>query len=144
MEKVKNYEIAYLLRPSINEDEVLAYSHKLSSWIEENKGVIKYSETPKKRRLAYPMQKETSAYFGWITFTATASAIKLLAKNIKDDKVFLRHLLVDRTGEDQQFKPFRFITPRPAEQVFTAPEKPVEEKLDLGALDKKLEEILGK
>lgn len=145
MDSVKNYEIAYLLYSRLNEEEVLTYTAKISSWIEDANAVVKYSETPKKRRLAYHVKKETAAYFGWTTFSGSPSSIKSIDKNIRNDKNILRYLMVDRTGEELQIKPIYFTPPKTSEEVPSPTQEQTEEKkLDLEALDKKLEEILGK
>ena len=40
-QEVKNYELAYLLSPSIPEEEILPHAGKLSALIEEQKGQMK-------------------------------------------------------------------------------------------------------
>lgn len=145
----KNYELAYLLSPALPEGEALGYAGKLTGVIEDEKGVIRHIETPKKRRLAYSIKKEGTAYFGWTTFAIAPAAIGQIEKKVKEAPQLLRHLIVEEEIETR--RPFlRPITPRPMSGMSAAPraipreeEKP-EEKLDLEALDKKLEEILGK
>lgn len=147
MDEIKNYEVSYLITSSVAEGEVLNYANKLASIIEASKGAIKYTESPKKRKLAYPVKKERGAYFGWTTFSASPQSLAAIEKGIKPEKGLLRYLIVDKTREELQLKPVYFSIPRP---VVTRPagpqaaEKAPEEKLDLEALDKKLEEILGK
>ena len=143
----KNYEFPYLLPPSIPESEVLMYSRKLSKIIEDTGGKIRHTEEPKKGKLAYEIKKEGNAYFGWTTFAMAPNAIALLEKKLKGENL-LRFLIVGE--EETQVRPqiLRTIPSRPAPTHIPAhrpegPEKP-EEKLDLEALDKKLEEILGK
>lgn len=50
---IKNYEIAYLLSPSIPEEEVLTHAKKLSAIIEEQKGSVKHLQEPKKHKLHF-------------------------------------------------------------------------------------------
>ena len=145
--EAKNYELAYLLSPSLPEDEVLGYAGKLSGVIEEQKGAIRHVEPPKRRKLAYPIHKEGTAYFGWTTFAAAPAAIAQIEKKVKEMPQILRHLTVEEEIETRR-PIFRPLQPRMASGTANpaAPheaEKP-EEKLDLEALDKKLEEILGK
>lgn len=143
----KNYELAYLLSPSIPEGEVLTHVGKLTTLVEENKGLIRHVQEPRKIRLAYAVKKERTAYFGYTTFAVTPVSLPSLEKKIKSGGIVLRHLLVE---EESGRKPpaFRAFTPRPAQlprQKAAPREEPkTEEKLDLEALDKKLEEILGK
>lgn len=145
----KNYELAYLLSPALPEGEVLGYAGKLTGVIEDEKGAIRHIETPRRRRLEYPIKKEWTAYFGWTTFAIAPAAIAQIEKKVKESPQLLRHLIVEEEIETR--RPFlRPITPRPTAGMGAAPraipreeEKP-EEKLDLEALDKRLEEILGK
>ncbi|TSD04854.1 MAG: hypothetical protein Greene071436_41, partial [Parcubacteria group bacterium Greene0714_36] len=109
-------------------------------------------EPPKKRRLAYGVKKEHSAYFGWTTFTALSSAVATIDKKTKDMPQVLRHLVVEEEIETRRpilrtFQPSAMrVSPG---GIAIAPEVPrereaMDEKLDFEALDKKLEEILGK
>ena len=91
----KNYEFAYVLSPAVAEDAVLAETAKLSALIEEAKGMVRRVETPKKRRLSYPIKKQGTGYFGWITFSAVPAVINGLDKKTKEISEVLRHLVVD-------------------------------------------------
>lgn len=142
----KNYELAYLLSPSVSEEEVLTYAGKLTTLITDSHGAIRRVEEPRKKRLAYPVRKEQNAYFGRTTFSIASEHIANFKKKLKATEGLLRYLLVEEEIETrpqivrpplQRPAPLR---PRPIPRV---EEKP-EEKLDLEALDRKLEEILGK
>lgn len=137
----KNYEIAYLLAPSIAEGNALTYTGKISSWIEGENGIVNYPDKPKKRKLAYPVKKEETAYFGWTKFTAPSASVVNLNKKLKTEPMILRHLVV----EDEL--PTSHLLPIQPVKTYhkTPPSKRAEpvEQLDLEALDKKLEEILG-
>lgn len=142
----KNYELSYLFPPSITEGEILIRVNKLSSLIEENKGIILATDEPKKRHLAYPVNKQKEAYFGWITFSMAPENIAGLSKGLKSQEGLLRHLLIEKKVETIPRHILRVIPSQPAKPRITLP-KGIErqaEKLDLEALDKKLEEILGK
>lgn len=145
-QETKNYEIAYLLSPSIPEEEVLTYAKELSAIIEEQKGTVKHVQEPKKHKLSYPIQKERNAYFGWTTFHFAPDGITQLEKKLKAYTHILRYLIVE---EETRLKAPVFRTPasRPMNQKSPTVPREAEkgdEKLDLEALDKKLEEILGK
>lgn len=147
----KNYEIAYLLSPSLTEEGVLSTAGKLSAAIQEINGTIRKVEEPRKRLLSYAIKKEKQAFFGWTNFSASPSAIEKLIKKLKEESHLLRYLLIEEDPNAQA--PVRRYTPRPSAvkskqpipSQYTPPDVVVnEEKLDLEALDKKLEEILGK
>lgn len=146
-QEVKNYEFAYLLSPSVEEGAVLSYTAKISALIEEAGGMVRKTEAPKRRQLAYPVRKEHQAYFGWTTFTATPLKTKELEKKFSGLKEILRHLLIEAEIEKRPptFRPMHAMTG--AGRVVRPPAREAEkadDKLDLEALDKKLEEILGK
>lgn len=148
--KAKNYELAYVLSSSIPEDGVLAASGKLTALIEETGAMVRRAETPKKRRLSYEIKKETNGYFGWTTFNAAPAGVAALEKKIKENKDLLRHLIVEEEIETR----IPYARPLGIRRVPAAQKLPAssaaadgqapEEKLDIEALDKKLEEILGK
>lgn len=147
----KNYELAYLLSPSLPEEEVLGYAGKLSAVIEEQQGAIRRVEPPKKRRLAYAVKKERSAYFGWTTFVARPAAVAAIDKKAKEMPQVLRHMIVEEEIETRGPLLRTFAAGARATAAVGAPVPEVlreqetpGEKLDFEALDKKLEEILGK
>ncbi len=141
----KKYEIAYILSSSIAEEAVVEQTQKIAALIETEKGTISHSEIPQKRRLAYPIGKEGNGYFGWMKFTALPDAIAALEKKLKTATSLLRHLIVEDTIPVQQFGRIpRPAAPPPAAAVPPKREEETDERLDLEALDKKLEEILGK
>ncbi len=145
---LKTYELAYLLPSSTPEGEILPYMGKLTSMIEDAHGLVKRAETPKRRRLAYPIKKETQGYFGCNNYNIAHDALMHIEKKIKGENL-LRHMIIEEEIETRP--PFQPRTSRrmplfggearPARE--REPAKP-EERLDLEALDKKLEEILGK
>lgn len=144
----KKYELAYLLSPAVGDDNVLELAHKLTKTVEESRGIIRHQENPRKRRLAYPVNKEREAYFGWLTFSADIGEASIIEKKLKTFSELLRHLLVEE--EEIPVQPIRAFVPRTATSLKPRPithgpeiAKP-EEPLDLEELDKKLEEILGK
>ena len=142
----KNYEIAYLLSSSTSEEEVLTHAGNISALIEEQKGTIKHLQEPRKHKLCYAIRKERNAYFGWTTFRLNPDGIAALEKKLKAQPSILRYLIVE---EETRLKAPVFRTPMARPSVQKAASIPreserQEQKLDLEALDKKLEEILGK
>lgn len=142
----KNYELAYVLSPMIPEEEILQKAGQITTLIEENKGLIRHVQEPRKIKLAYPVKKERTAYFGYTTFALAPEFLLSLEKKIKGGEILRRLLVEEEIG--RRPPAFRAFTSRPAplprQKVAPREEPKVEEKLDLEALDKKLEEILGK
>ena len=150
--EVKNYEIAYLINPDIVEDEVFGEAGKITSFIQDMHGLVGRIGEPKKRRLAYPMEKFREAYFGWTKCTILPERIAEIEKKLRLEKNIIRYLVVEDVKRPMvEFRPRREptlrrapVSPRPPVTPFV-PEPPKEEdKMKIEALDKKLEEILGK
>lgn len=141
--EVKNYELAYLLAPSLSEEEMLSRTHEITALIESQKGVVRHVEVPKKRLLSYPVRKMSHACFGWTTFAVSSAGAVNIGKELNGFAPFLRHLLLEeeevRAGRPM---PFFSRTQTPAGRRPVSEQQPPE-RLDLEALDKKLEEILG-
>jgi len=142
----KNYELAYLLSSSVPEGEVLTWAGKITHAVTDAKGIVRRIEEPYLRRLGYPIQKETQAYFGWTTFTVAPEKLAEIKKVLKALGKIIRLLILEETRKTAPVRPMRLRTIPTApvtRPILRETEKP-EEKLDLEALDKKLEEILGK
>ena len=143
--RIKDYEIGYILSPSIPEERVLTCAGNITGLIEQVSGIVKHVEEPKKKRLVYPIQKNWNAYFGWTTFRMATGNLHTFEKKIKMLEGLMRHLVLE---EELNKKPAAYRVARPRSPVdYTAPSHhrdETDEKLDLEALDKKLEEILGK
>ena len=140
----KKYEITYLLAPSIAEDALANTVQAIHTAIEEEKGFISHSESPRKRHLAYPVGKETSAYFGWTRCTLPPNAISAVEKKIKADPSVIRHIIVEDTIPAMAPPRMPRMMPPTMPAALPKREEEADERLDLEGLDKKLEEILGK
>lgn len=151
-QETKNYEIVYLIHPDVPEDQVFGEAGKVTSFIQDAHGIVGRIEEPKKRRLAYPMEKLTSAYFGCTTFTAAPERIAAIKKRLAAEKNIIRSMLneeVKRPVFEPRFRPdrpLRAVPHVPLEEVKAfEPQAPKEEdKTKIEELDKQLEEILGK
>lgn len=144
----KIYEAAYLLSPSMTDEEALAAAGKVSVLIEADGGTIRHLETPKKRKLMYAIKKQNNAYFAWTVAGVAPSAAMSLNKKINSMPEVLRAMIVEHEVETRQpyIRPLaaRASVGVPAAKATSREEQKPEEKLDLEALDKRLEEILGK
>lgn len=150
--ETKNYEAAYLISPEVAEEEVFGEAGKITSFIQDAHGLVGRIEEPKKRKLAYPVQKLQNAYFGWTTFAIAPEKLADIDKKIKAEKNIIRYLIaeeVKRPVVEFRPRPARPLRPAPAPRLEEVkpfvPQAPKEEdRAKIEELDKKLEEILGK
>lgn len=129
----KDYEVSFLVK---QEDGAV----RVKKILTDLGAVITQESEVKNIPLAYPIKKETAAFFGFARFTAEPSIIESASKELELDEACLRSLII--AG------PF----PEPTERVEREnrpeqPAKPVEKKKETEMvtneeLEKKLEEIL--
>lgn len=145
-DQTKNYEIAYLISSTVPEDGVLGITGKITQAITNNQGTIRHAEEPHRRQLSYPINKEEQAYFGWTTFNILPSNVGTVKKAVESDNNILRHLITEEVINARPIQPMRLrtIQASPSVKPILREDEAGGEKLDLEALDKKLEEILGK
>ncbi len=131
----KSYEISFLVR---NENDVEAVLNRLSRIGAEilNEGNV--SEI----KLAYPIKKASSAYFGWIYFDVVPEKIAELNSALKLDEKIMRHLVITppitKTEKKRPAKP----SPAKSETIAATASGSTSSELSNEELEKKLEEIL--
>ena len=109
---------------------------------------ITFRVPPASIRLAYPLKKHETAYFGYIHFMALPSAVKSVKEALAHDAKVLRSLILTPAVKlmVREPRPDRSETvPKDKEKPVgaIAEQKPAPEKVMTNeALEKKLEEIL--
>lgn len=134
----KMYEIGYLLSPLIPEEKLDEEVSVLRKLIEDRQGLIINEGRPKMRKLAYPINKTESAYFGWVKFTASPEILKEIENPLKKNNKIIRFLIIKAVKETTVSMPARKIVKKkkpagPKEKIEIKPEE----------IDKKLEELLS-
>ncbi len=144
------YEIGLLMKPELSETDAAAELGNVRSVLEKNGALLESTTDPKLRKLSYPIQKNSQAYFAALRFSAMPVSINTIEKEVKNNAHLLRHLVLSWTHT-----PPETVMPRsrrtstthvPAPATASSSGESVEkagEKVDEQELDKKLEEILG-
>lgn len=101
----KQYELSYLLAPSVPADEVEAKLQGLKAMIEKHEGALLGEDAARLRPLAYEIRKSvankivryTQAYAGSIYFTAPSVRIPEVTALLRGNDLIVRFLLVQFT-----------------------------------------------
>lgn len=171
-EEKKFYEIGYLLRPNLREADAENKKDYLMNLIGGLGGDSVLSPSCRKQKLAYPIKKQTSAYFGYLLMEIFPSKLAEIKEKIRYDGDILRYIVLGRNKKiferaKQKEEEEKKEKAERAGKVPGAPEKgvrpedrapreePVSEKqeipkqapafekeIDLNELDKRLKEIL--
>jgi ribosomal protein S6 len=150
----KQYEISYLARTEADKDAVIKIINEANA---ENVTEGRILEI----KLAYPVKKQTSAFFGFVVFEALPETITKINDSLKFAEGILRFLIItpppqkpqprffgrDKSEENLSEMNNRKVeeagTPIKNEEEIVAPETETEPKVDDAAFNEKLEEILG-
>lgn len=131
----KEYEISFLVRQEGEAKEVV-------SALKRHGAEVSYEAPLNKIRLAYPIKRETSAYFGYVWFFAMPEAIAQVEHDLRLNKEVLRFLVVtDIVKKTAPEKREMREAPKSAPLAPVAA-LPKEKELTNEDLEKKLEEIL--
>lgn len=94
---VTDYEITYILRPSLEETEVDERANAIAEGVKTRGGeVVGELEKAGKRRLAYEIDDVREGYYVTMNFKADATEAKELDRQMKLNDVVLRHLLIKK------------------------------------------------
>ncbi|MCL5016110.1 MAG: 30S ribosomal protein S6 [Patescibacteria group bacterium] len=132
----KSYEISFLVR---SENDVEAVLKRLSNIGAEIVSEGNIAEV----KLAYPINKLNSAYFGWICFDVAPEKITELNSALRLDEKVMRHLvLTPPITKTEKKRPMKSSLAR-TEAAGQAPASNAPSELSNEELEKKLEEILN-
>lgn len=144
MKEQQNYELAFHLDPNLEEAKIQELKKQLEDSVTSRSGNVSFSREPEKIHLAYPIQHNGYAFFGYIQFTTETAdpSLKEINDELKLNKDILRFLIVKVPSAGQrreavlkQVKAKEKVEKRVKEQAAT-PEESKE-------MEKKLEDILG-
>lgn len=127
------HELTFIANPNLSEENLAGLIQKIKEFIEKHEGRIVQDFLTKKIRLAYPIKKQVGGLLCSVDFELERSNINEFAKEIKENKNILRHIVVNK--EVVRPKP---LTLKPAK----IQPKSKQAKIKIEELDKKLEEIL--
>jgi ribosomal protein S6 len=96
------YELAFWIKLDVNPEEELK---KIIELIKKYKGEVFYESGLKKRRMAYPIQKEIMGYFGYVLFNGTKETPVKVNEDLRFFKNVLRYLIVKRKVLSSKEKP---------------------------------------
>jgi ribosomal protein S6 len=136
---MKYYELAYLISPLLTEEEARTFHSGISSFIQKEEGLLGTENILIRRLLAYPINKQTQAYFAALSFQISQEKIANLDKKLKSEKQILRYLIIITKKPRLISKP-EGVIPISRKEDKIAPKK--EKKVELQEIEKKLEEIL--
>jgi ribosomal protein S6 len=125
------YEVFYLLRPGLSEEELRAAENEVRTGLNDLNGIVIEEHAATAKGLAFPLGKLTEGNRGWVKFMLKPGELAPFRTRLAKIKEIVRLRVVSTTKENQSLR--------------RAPTRRSEEKVEVKTdeLDKKLEEILG-
>lgn len=92
-QRLRDYEIVFILTPEANEGEVNAAVERVSAFIAALGGAVSEHEIWGLRRLAYPINKFMEGIYVLAKFTLDANDVLALDRSLNTSEDVIRHLV---------------------------------------------------
>lgn len=90
---MRHYELVFVLKPTLSEEELSSKVDAVKSLIQQNGGEIVELQKWGRKNLAYPIQSFNSGYYYLITYTCENSGLpSVLEYNLRIDESVIRFL----------------------------------------------------
>lgn len=93
---LRNYELAYIADPDLDEEALSSLEETVKSWIEAAEGKTTNVERWGKRKLAYPIQKRSEGYYFIFETEMPPQAGRAIERDLRLSEQVLRYLLTLR------------------------------------------------
>lgn len=97
--RLPGYETTFITRAEMTDDALKALQERLSGIVTAYKGELVLQEDWGKRKLAYPIQKETRAQYTYVVYTGTSDIVHEIERNLRMNEHVLRFLTVNLEKE---------------------------------------------
>jgi small subunit ribosomal protein S6 len=91
--RMRNYELMYIIRPDVESDNVQPLTEKFQGIITNGGEIVKHDVVGKKR-LAYEINKHREGTYVLVHFTAPTAVIMELERVLKITDEVIRHMIV--------------------------------------------------
>ena len=134
--RMRNYELTLLLKADLMQSELQELLDKIASMLQDEGALIISQDSKGKRALPAPVKKHSEAELAVVKFALDPQKLEGVEKNLKDKEDILRFTLLSYIPQKAKE---RIIAKTVAASIIQEPTE--EEKVEIGDIDKKLEEI---
>jgi len=105
------YETTFITRSELSDDALKTIQEKLKGVVAQYSGEIVLTEDWGKKKLAYPIQKETRGHYSYMVYSGKGDIVHEIERNLRLQEHVLRFLTVNLEDE---FDAAKFQTQRAA------------------------------
>jgi small subunit ribosomal protein S6 len=91
---MRNYELAYIADPDLDEQSLADLQDNIAGWIEAEGGKVLKVDRWGRRRLAYPINKKHDGFYVFIKTEAPSTAGTVLEQNLRISEDVMRFMLI--------------------------------------------------
>ena len=91
---MRDYELVVVVSPEVGDEGFPVTVARVSQFIRDRGGEVKNVDEWGRRRLAYPIQRHTEAFYAVTQFSAEPQAVRPLESSLDLAEDVLRHLVV--------------------------------------------------
>ncbi len=136
---MKKYELNLLISPDLTKEKIQSVEKDITSLIESFKGSLMEISPPEKRELGYIIDKKyKQAYLLNIRFSLDPNETSKFKNKIKEKEDIIRYILLTKEKTEKPGKELR-RRKKPDNLDLKTKQK----KIELGEIDKKIDEILN-
>lgn len=95
---MRNYEVAYITDPDLDEASLTALEEKVTGWIAAAGGRVVKVDRWGKRRLAYPIKKRMDGFYYFFQAELPPQASASLERDLRLSEQILRFMIVLGAG----------------------------------------------
>ena len=96
---INNYELMYILRPDLGEEQVQEVSTKYKTMLQESGATDMQVQVRGKRHLAYPIQNFNDGVYIQVNYKADGSQIKTYERDMRLSEEVIRYLTMRMDAE---------------------------------------------
>jgi len=154
---MKSYELTCLVKPESSLEELKGFQEKIIGLLQKQNGVLEKARNTQKITLGYEIKETKEAHLVVFQFKMLPEKLIDLKKGLDIEDSIIRYLILNKKEEKKVIKKEKVENKKMStekEETKEEIEKEIEEetkkrkplkekKVEIGDLDKKLEEILG-
>jgi small subunit ribosomal protein S6 len=91
---MRNYEVAFIAQPDLDEASLTALLERTKGWITAAGGQIAQVDQWGRRKLAYPIHKQTEGHYVFIQTQLPATATREIERSLRLTEQVLRFMII--------------------------------------------------
>ncbi len=91
----RSYETAFIFKPTLDDAAIEQLMAKIEELVTKEGGTVEKWDRWTKRRLAFPIKKQTEGHYAFLAFRGVPASIETLGAAYRLDESILRHMTIN-------------------------------------------------